>query len=226
MTLAITLGKAAYIWRDAFTGMKNIYKAGGLYHFNQRVPLSVEGGVPPTLRRARHIPVPHHVQNLKWFKQCMRNHWISFRNATWSKVSRNSRSIHSIHITQKKTSRDIPSTFQRVSHPAQRVETSSHSFGTKGGFPKGLRPFPWRTRLVLGPPTPVVPQFTPRCRVDRRKKTVKYLIQVLGTDSFEVHSPKCGYSFKLSSINQARESIRTKVIDEYLWHLPQKYRSL
>lgn len=142
MTLAITLGKATYNWRDAFTGMKTIYEAGGLYHFNQRVPLSVDGGVPPTLRRARHIPVPHHVQNLKWFKQCMRNHWISFRNATWSQVSRNSRSIHSIHITITKKNRDIQSTFQQVSHPAQRVETSSHSFGAKVGFLKGFTTVP------------------------------------------------------------------------------------
>ena len=188
---------------------------------------------PPTLRRARHIPVPHHVQNLKWFKQCrqfMRNQSISFRNATWSKDSRNSRSIHSIHITITKKNRDIQSTFQQVSHPAQLGEPPSDSFGTKVGFPKGLRPFPWRTRLVLGPPTPVVPQFTPRCRVDGEKSRflsqVEYLIQDLGTDSSEVQSPKCGYSFKLSSINQARESIRTKVIDEYPWHLSPKYRSL
>ena len=51
---------------------------------------------------------------------------------------------------------------------------------------------------------------------------MKYLIQVLGTDSSEVHSPKCASSFKLSSINQAKESRRTKVIDEYLWRLPPK----
>ena len=60
----------------------------------------------------------------------------------------------------------------------------------------------------------------------QEKKTVKYLIQVLGTDSSEVQSPKCASSFKLSSINQAKESIRTQVIDEYLWHLSPKYRSL
>ena len=233
MTLAVTLGKATYNWRDAFTGMKTIYEAGGLYHFNQRVPPSVDGGVPPTLRRARHIPVPHHVQNLKWFKQCMRNHWISFRNATWSKVSRNSRSIQSIHTYYAKKNRDIR-------HPIN-IPTSIPScttgrnlfplFWHKGRFPQRFTTVPVAHEVGAGATNTGGAWIHSQVQGGWRKITrflsqVEYLIQDLGTDSSEVQSPKCASSFKLSSINQAKESIRTKVIDEYPWHLSPKYRSL
>lgn len=200
-------------------------------YFNQRVALSVDGGVPPTLRRARHIPVPHHVQNLKWFKQCMRNHWISFRNATWSKVSRNSRSIQSIHTYYAKKKQRHPINIPTSIPSCTTGRNLFPLFWHKGRFPQRFTTVPMAHEVGAGATNTGGASVHSQGQGGWRKITrflsqVKYLIQDLGTDSFEVHSPKCAYSFKLSSINQARESIRTKVIDEYLWHLPPKYRSL
>lgn len=163
--LSITVADGCIHWNENhFRKQKVLFNFILYCHLRQMDPFMDR---PPTLRRARHIPVPHHVQNLKWFKQVIRNHWISFRNATWPKDWRNSRSIYSAVciLLRKKTETSIQHSNKDPILP-QRGNLC-RLLWRKGRFPKVydrgpsmpfIKTFPWRTRLVLGPPSPGAPQ--------------------------------------------------------------------